>query len=325
MRVKELVPDGGVAQALRPHPRLRADARRRGHARSSSCSSTSQGGAARPAAGSHRQPRRALEVPPRRPRRPGAVGRLTCRPTATRCAETSTATRRGTSCRPTASGCATSPWRTILRHALERLDPQYPRAGGGHRGAGRARRRGVDLARAVDLDGLYSRSRDAVVDPALAGRGAGRARRAPGRAGARRRHRPDGRDQRGPPPLAGRRDASSPSTACPSCARGRYDPAAAHGAHRRRRHVRRADRAAARRAAAGARPGGAHGRVAADPQRRRRIGGNLATCSPAGDGLPGARRARRGRRARRPDGDAHVPVARVHGRGQAHRLVGRAS
>ena len=47
-------------------------------------------------------------------------------------------TRRGTSCRATASGCATSPWRRILRDALERLDPQYPDARGpGIEGLGR--------------------------------------------------------------------------------------------------------------------------------------------------------------------------------------------
>ena len=85
-------------------------------------------------AGPHRQPRRALEVPPRRPRRPSPVGRLhggLPRRAARRRRPT---TRRGTSCRPTASGCATSPSPRSCATTSSSIDPQFPRAGGGHRG-----------------------------------------------------------------------------------------------------------------------------------------------------------------------------------------------
>ena len=75
---------GGVAQALRAHPPVRADARRRGHDDRQAVPAHLRRGAARAPAGPHRQPRRALEVPPRRSRRPQAVAGVHERRTATR-------------------------------------------------------------------------------------------------------------------------------------------------------------------------------------------------------------------------------------------------
>ena len=64
--------------------------------------------AARAVPGTARRPDEALEVPPRRPRRAEALGRLPWRPTRTRCRRARRTGRRGTSSRRTGSGSATS-------------------------------------------------------------------------------------------------------------------------------------------------------------------------------------------------------------------------
>ena len=75
---------------------------------------------------------------------------------------------------------------------------------------------------------------------------------------------------------------------------------------------------------AGARPGGAHRRVAADPPRGT-LGGNLATCSPAGDGLPVLAALDAIVQLVSATGTPVGAVRRVHGRPEAHRpAAGRA-
>ena len=91
-------------------------------------------------AGSHRQPRRAVEVPPRATSTTAPAGTTTWPPTATRCA------RRRLPNAPWYVVPGDRKWvrnlavAKILRHALERLDPQYPDAEAhGHRGSRRCR------------------------------------------------------------------------------------------------------------------------------------------------------------------------------------------
>ena len=110
----------------------------------------------------------------------------------------------------------------------------------------------------------------------------------------------------------------------PSCGRGAHDPV--HGTVRigAGGHLRRARARAARRAAAGTRAGGAHRRLAADPQRGDRSAATSARASPAGDGLPGARRARRDRPPReRRAATRDVPFADFATGAEAHRPAAR--
>ena len=76
VRVRGLAPERDLASPLRAHPCVRADARRRGHERSQGLPPrlTRRAGQAPP--GAARQPREALEVPRRRPRRPAALRRV---------------------------------------------------------------------------------------------------------------------------------------------------------------------------------------------------------------------------------------------------------
>ena len=68
-------------------------------------------------------------------------------------------------------------------------------------------------------------------------------------------------------------------------------------------------------------------RTVGSPQIRNAatIGGNLATCSPAGDGLPVLAALDADVELAGPDGTAHDAGRRVHDRRQAHRPAGRAS
>ena len=125
VRVKELAPPAVWRKRYAPHPQLRAAARRRGHDDRQVVPPHLHRGAAGAAAGPHRQPRRALEVPPRRPRRPQAVAGV----------------HEGVPRRPRPTSTPAAPWYVIpgdrkwvrnlavakiLRHTLEQLDPQYP-------------------------------------------------------------------------------------------------------------------------------------------------------------------------------------------------------
>ena len=125
-----------------------------------------------------------------------------------------------------------------------------------------------------------------VLNPTLLADALAGARGAADGDGARRRHRRDGRDQHGSSPAECR---DQPSAGFRSCARGRTTSPqrllADAIAHRRRRHLRR-DR---NRAAGHVVPAlGQAARTVGSPQIRHAatIGGNVATCSPAGDGLP---------------------------------------
>ena len=98
-----------------------------------------------------------------------------------------------------------------------------------------------------------------------------------------------------------------------------HDPAPATRAPRRRRHVRRAGAPSRSPTLLPALAQAA--RTVGSPQIRNAatIGGNLATCSPAGDGLPVlAALDADGRAASVPTASRTMPVARVHDRRQAH-------
>ena len=96
------------APALRPHRRVRADARRRGHHHPQVLPAHLQGRAGRAAPGPPRRPHQELEVRRRRPRRAQALGRLPGRLHRGARRRPAPRPRRGTSCPPTASGTATS-------------------------------------------------------------------------------------------------------------------------------------------------------------------------------------------------------------------------
>ena len=130
----------------------------------------------------------------------------------------------------------------------------------------------------------------------------------------------DGRDEHGSP---ARPKRSLRSTVSPSCARGRTTRDTQR-AHRRSRHLRRADAGAACCSGARARPGGPHRRLAADPPCRddRRQRGDLLA---GGRRAARARGARRGRPPRLVRRLARRAVRRLRDRSEAHRpAAGRA-
>ena len=293
--------------AVRRDRRLRTDAHRRGHAHREAVPQHLEGGAAPAAPGPDRHPREALEVPPRRPRRPGAVGRLHARPTPTRWPRRRPRRRRGTWCPPTGSGCATSPSRrscAMCSSASIRSSPSRRTTSTGWSSS--------NADRATHDRGLTfcTVAADAGRRPAHVARSNRRPRRASRRDGARRRDRCVGRDQRGAPQhrdgrgVAGRRRRRP----CRRAAVVDDRSGCAHDHDRRGYHVRRADGRAAGDAAAGARRGVTHGRVTTDPDRRHARGQPRHL-------LAGRRRAARAVGARRrsieltgPSGDRTMSV-----------------
>ena len=157
------------------------------------------------------------------------------------------------------------------------------------------------------------------LDEALAALGA-----ASRRARARRRHRPDGRDQQGPPPLAGDETVVARRTGSPSCGRGSHDPAAGDACASAPASPTPSSLAPPLAdAAAGARPRRRAPSARRRSATRRRSAATSATCSPAGDGLPVLAALDATVELRRPDGDARRAGRRVHDRRQAHRPAAR--
>ena len=123
-----LRPEGAVEAALPAHPRVRADARRRGHDDRQDATCTS------PRTSSASGSRTALDDPTKRWKfrdgdldDRGAVAGVHEGLRGRRSSETShRRTPRGTWCRPTATGCATSPSPRSCCTRWRQIDPQFP-------------------------------------------------------------------------------------------------------------------------------------------------------------------------------------------------------
>ena len=267
------------------------------------------------AAGARRRSREALEVPRAATSTTERCGRSTRRRTRRRSArpppsDAPVVRRAGRPQLGAQPGGGEDPAATIC----EQIDPQLPPPEDGLDGrAGRVNV--VDVSRAGGaLRNVKSRChvRDRAHLPRRCARS--RSRRDPDGHGARRWHRPDGRGQRRSPPA----DAVSwPSTASPSCAPGattRWHGTLRIGAGDHLRRDRRTSRSApwvpALAQAA---------RTVGSPQIRNAatIGGNLGTCSPAGDGLPVLAALEAVVDLASVGGRPRRAVRRVHGRGRS--------